>query len=901
MYSLLHFCPHTALSKQPAFVTDSIPCVSPFVPEEDDDLIDDWKFDPALQSELDMIKPTHRVCPLPAFNENLNPIDPNEIQQAVLGSLVEVTFKLKHWTTNNYKTHNFAALISQIVILKRNFCLPLAPSPYKRICNKPVYHAALSQQGQAPIWTPDSRTPAGTPGSGDTNSIAPPLGAPIAVTSTLQGSITTPDEFVIDLPSPVAHMSTGSPASHSAGSATGAPTIMIAPGIAGAPPMTISSPHLTQDRNAGAAPIDQGVTGAGQLVQGFSSGTTAGAIPIIHVSNATGFSPTTIAGAAPVDPGVASPGQPRSIPVVSAGSIPVLNDLALVVNDSGIPLSLERGMPPVTNASSLCPAHPGTSANSHDLESRQVPPLPLVPGTGPSMPLPARVDTTGSPMTKALQLTKPCMLTFTLLVHAVPPIAPQTPNLEHTNPDPTSCNPAFDDLPDEICHHIYSLLCPLDIMTLKRVNCDHSLFACFTFRYLCGAIISGSFLLPLLTDADFEPRDLDVYVLKKHATTMINFFKGQGYKEETPDVALLSGYGSTFIEDIFYFTCNVAGCPTKKINLITTWTHNPLLSILDFDDTQVMNFLSPWYLACLYGCMTTSMFSVIACIPDTINLDCLTKYQSQGFNFLEYPLTKQDYDFLSSVHFADDYNVQLINYDVYERYYWVDEGLQNIIWRLSAAHGCNRDFIIDGKNGQGRFIGYTNGLGIDTYLCTDVIPTSKVFFPRWGGYCLLAAIAQLPHEEQDRVQNAARIKLATNNQVGEPLNPPVADIYGPDDPHLNYNYMDPPDPAMIRQCKKDFYMWTSNDALKTKLQQPHAAHFIQLGSIFYWPAVQNDDKGHVCHGCLHFLRCNWTPPLSLANNLFVGDVPFELELLTLAEKMLIAKNYVAAIIIKLFP
>ncbi|KAJ3570662.1 hypothetical protein NP233_g4249 [Leucocoprinus birnbaumii] len=134
--------------------------------EEDNDLINDWKVDAGIQHELDMLKPTHRVCPLPAFDENFEPIKPEDIQCAMLGSLIEITFELKHWTMNNYKMHNFAALINQIVVLKHNFRAPLTPSPYKRIQNKPVYHTSLTY----------NVTPGNTSMPGNSAALNPPQG-----------------------------------------------------------------------------------------------------------------------------------------------------------------------------------------------------------------------------------------------------------------------------------------------------------------------------------------------------------------------------------------------------------------------------------------------------------------------------------------------------------------------------------------------------------------------------------------------------------------------------------------------------------------------------------------------------------------------------------------------------
>ncbi|KAM6498481.1 hypothetical protein JOM56_006429, partial [Amanita muscaria] len=57
----------------------------------------------------------------------------------------------------------------------------------------------------------------------------------------------------------------------------------------------------------------------------------------------------------------------------------------------------------------------------------------------------------------------------------------------------------------------------------------------------------------------------------------------------------------------------------------------------------------------------------------------------------------------------------------------------------------------------------------------------------------------------------------------------------------------------------------------------------------------------ICHTCFEKLKAEKTPPLSLANAMWIGKVPMCLSSLTLPEQILIAKFYVAAFIVKLFP
>ncbi|KAH9161206.1 hypothetical protein EDB89DRAFT_1861768 [Lactarius sanguifluus] len=58
---------------------------------------------------------------------------------------------------------------------------------------------------------------------------------------------------------------------------------------------------------------------------------------------------------------------------------------------------------------------------------------------------------------------------------------------------------------------------------------------------------------------------------------------------------------------------------------------------------------------------------------------------------------------------------------------------------------------------------------------------------------------------------------------------------------------------------------------------------------------------NVCGSCVCDLRKDKTPALSLANGLWIGDVPPLLTILTLPERILVARYFPAAYIVKLYP
>ncbi|KAH9003221.1 hypothetical protein EDB86DRAFT_2765723, partial [Lactarius hatsudake] len=57
----------------------------------------------------------------------------------------------------------------------------------------------------------------------------------------------------------------------------------------------------------------------------------------------------------------------------------------------------------------------------------------------------------------------------------------------------------------------------------------------------------------------------------------------------------------------------------------------------------------------------------------------------------------------------------------------------------------------------------------------------------------------------------------------------------------------------------------------------------------------------VCHTCVCDLQNDKTPTLSLANGLWIGDIPPLLNILTLPEQILVAQYFPAAYIVKLYP
>ncbi|KAG1877300.1 hypothetical protein F4604DRAFT_1759118 [Suillus subluteus] len=108
----------------------------------------------------------------------------------------------------------------------------------------------------------------------------------------------------------------------------------------------------------------------------------------------------------------------------------------------------------------------------------------------------------------------------------------------------------------------------------------------------------------------------------------------------------------------------------------------------------------------------------------------------------------------------------------------------------------------------------------------------------------------------------------------------------------------------IELCAGEFFESEITDIalhdIRKEVLQPYQRHFHQNlvdGMLVHDQAVDihKDDGryGHLCSSCLHEVNANKTPMLSLANHLWVGDVPDELAMLTLPERILVALSYPA--------
>ncbi|EDR02455.1 uncharacterized protein LACBIDRAFT_332326 [Laccaria bicolor S238N-H82] len=91
-----------------------------------------WPAPPEYHDALADLEDTHTVAPLMAYNEKESQILPEELPSVLKGTLVEVTFTLRHYRIKNatQDSHTYTGTIEQIIILER--APPKKISPYRK-------------------------------------------------------------------------------------------------------------------------------------------------------------------------------------------------------------------------------------------------------------------------------------------------------------------------------------------------------------------------------------------------------------------------------------------------------------------------------------------------------------------------------------------------------------------------------------------------------------------------------------------------------------------------------------------------------------------------------------------------------------------------------------------------
>ncbi|PPQ82771.1 hypothetical protein CVT24_009831 [Panaeolus cyanescens] len=174
-------------------------------------------------------------------------------------------------------------------------------------------------------------------------------------------------------------------------------------------------------------------------------------------------------------------------------------------------------------------------------------------------------------------------------------------------------------------------------------------------QHYCDALISGSAVVQLLTEANFGSIDLDIYVPQAKSRIFLEFMHAHfeyhsttkhGLQLDAPDhggprpLHILARDDSDYwiatqSENVKCATASVAtfAYGSRFIHVISCLVA-PMDTILTFHSTVVMNIVSSTHIHCLYPKMTIVDKKALITGQRSTNGDlCLVKYRARGYTF----------------------------------------------------------------------------------------------------------------------------------------------------------------------------------------------------------------------------------------------------------------------------
>ncbi|RXW19810.1 hypothetical protein EST38_g6058 [Candolleomyces aberdarensis] len=148
---------------------------------------------------------------------------------------------------------------------------------------------------------------------------------------------------------------------------------------------------------------------------------------------------------------------------------------------------------------------------------------------------------------------------------------------------------------------------------------------------LTDTVISGSFIHPVIGRGTLVPNDLDLFTTLKTFGMVLSYLGKKGYgscKEVYPQGSRRPAYMSN-LEDIS-FIFELRNKKAYKINVIVS-KGRPLLPILQFHSTPVMNYIAYHGLVCLYDITIYQLGINNYVNPPARVQQCIVKYERRGF------------------------------------------------------------------------------------------------------------------------------------------------------------------------------------------------------------------------------------------------------------------------------
>ncbi|KAJ3562871.1 hypothetical protein NP233_g9308 [Leucocoprinus birnbaumii] len=218
-----------------------------------------------------------------------------------------------------------------------------------------------------------------------------------------------------------------------------------------------------------------------------------------------------------------------------------------------------------------------------------------------------------------------------------------------------------------------------------------------------NAVVSGSAVLLLLTDAVFEPSDLDVYLHHEHVSVFLAFLAKHGYEKVSFRATDEKTYGQEFISTVYRYERVVRGAAAPTTFNVIVTSANPLLAILNFDITNVINALTVHGIIVFYPTITFDNKFVINRLP--LSIARHTKYQERGYReiTIDELSDKQKHLLKACRHVHDQHTLFVPLHDGFDRDIWFEEGMENVYWTMrNDEFGFPRpSFILDGNTRRG--------------------------------------------------------------------------------------------------------------------------------------------------------------------------------------------------------
>jgi hypothetical protein len=207
-----------------------------------------------------------------------------------------------------------------------------------------------------------------------------------------------------------------------------------------------------------------------------------------------------------------------------------------------------------------------------------------------------------------------------------------------------------------------------------------------------GGVISGSFALAILHPQQFDPNDIDFYVLPLGLGDVIKYVQQHGY------IIVPYEHGTTnYVDQRVLVLRLVHPISQKAINIITGFENHVVKIITRFHSTLVMNYLAWFGLVVLYPDWTLNKTGLVV-TNTTATGKCFSKYIERGYTIhhdvhplqhpLEVHLCGEDPYCPATTRFLHDDQCYVEKFDDGE--FDLKEAAEDVSWMLSIPCPFNK-------------------------------------------------------------------------------------------------------------------------------------------------------------------------------------------------------------------